>query len=138
METNESGGHITTVKNDKCLLSDVPCLCIGKTKTTSGHEYSDKKVFYFPDEVFLSKDSNKKIFLIPIIPMNTDEPNRVPIPIFMLNFTNKQIDEIIYGAKILGIEIDKRYFNKPKITIAYEERFEVEELQDGENVMLNF
>ena len=123
---NKISGHISTIKNDKCLFADVPCLCIGSTEK-NGHEYSDKHFFFFPDEVFCMEDGDgEKIFAVPIIPMHTIKPEKVPLPIFMGNFSPHHKGEIIMYGEMNGFTILMKHFIKPKISISYEERMEYE------------
>jgi hypothetical protein len=129
----ENSGHITEFKSDKVLLSDVPCLCIGSLITKSGHEFSDKRVFFYPDEVYSGEDGKCEIFFVPAIPVNgSSNPEKIPVPIFMLKFSPHQKREIISYGEINGLKILMKHFHKPKITMTYEERGEGNEEVDDD------
>jgi len=112
----ENSGHVTKVRGDKCLFADVPCLCVGSNVTSNGHEFSDKRVFFYPDEVFIGEEDDKnKIFFVPVIPVNANIPESVPLPIFMLELSDHHKMEIItYGLKN-GFEIKESDFIKLQV-----------------------
>ena len=65
-QSAETTGHITTVKSDKCLLSEIRDLFIGTT-LSKDHEHTDRRVYFYPDEVFCVEDKDgEKIFFIPV------------------------------------------------------------------------
>lgn len=128
---SEISGHVALMRDDKCLLSDVPCLCVGSTETKNGHQFSDKRVFIYPDEVFSGKNGEgEEIFFIPVIPLNgTNKPEKVPVPIFMINFSPHHKREIITYGEIKGLKILMKHFFKPKISMTFEERQEYESVE---------
>jgi len=119
--------HTTTLRPDKCFLSDIRfkffgCIC------KNGHEYTDRNVFYYPEDVFCVEDHDgEKIIFDTFIPLNVDiEPEKSTAPIYMFNYSDPQKMEIIEEGAKKGIEITYKHFLKPKISINYDERLEYE------------
>jgi len=123
----EPTGHITMVKPDKCMLSEIRDLFIGRIQTAQ-HEHTDRRVYFYPDEVFVVEDKNgEKIFFVPVVPLNgKGRPEKRPIPIFMCDFSGHHKTEIIKYGDINGIKILYKHFSKPQISISYVERLEYE------------
>ena len=122
-QNSHNNSHVAPIKKDKCLLCDIFSGCIG----------GKKEVYFFPDEVFVDRDISigEEIFFIPTLPASTDisvaeESDRIPMPIFMIDFTSHQRGEIMRFGAINGLEIGVRHFCKPKVTLTYELREELD------------
>lgn len=119
--------HTTTLRPDKCLLSDIRNMFFGCT-CKNGHEYTDRNVFYYPEDVFCSESyDGEKIIFVTFIPLNGDvEPEKSTAPIFSFNFSDHQKREIIEEGAKKEIKITYKHFLKPQISINYDERLDYE------------
>jgi hypothetical protein len=129
MEQQNPNRHVTQVLPDKCLCDLFFRSQFVGRKKTNGHDHEDRTVMFYPDDVFMSDDSDEEIFFIPITLKNSisEEKNeKIPIPIFMLNFTPCQKEEIKSLGRKKGIKIGEKFFFKPKISLTYEERLDRE------------
>ena len=123
-----TGGHFVSVKPDKSLLSEIRNLFIDSKGKT------DRRVYFYATEIFavLDPDSKEEIFFIPVLPVaSTDHnnPERVPTPIFMLDFSLQCRNEIMDFGKKIGLDIQPKHFKKPQVSISYAERLQI---NDGE------
>ena len=133
----EPTGHITTLKPDKCLLSEVRDLFVGSV-STNGHEHTDRRVYFFPEEVFSIADNDGNVmFFVPIIPLNgKNEMEKRTVPIWECNFYPHHKSEIIMYGEKNGLEILYKHFEKPQISITYAERLEYETVSEDPDELI--
>jgi len=57
-------------------------------------------VYFYYDQIFVKEyGKGKRIFIITVIPIDKINPERIAIPIFMINFSNHQKREIMVFCK---------------------------------------
>ena len=127
--------HEAFIKPDKCLLSWYRNLYFGEKETPNGHIFTDRHVFYYPEDLFYEDMFGEKIFWIQVLPKEKklDDCKKFAIPLFMLGLTRKQKVELINLALKNKWELGIQYFCKPiSIVITYpEERL----IEDDEEVV---
>lgn len=120
------------IRHDKCLLSKeirrlfVTCLEIG------GRQHEVKEVVYFPEEITRQEIFDQPIFFVPVIPLgeeNLIHPKKSVMPIFMLDLNQEQKKELSLCARHHKWYLCNCHFNKPRITLSYEQKEEF--FEDG-------
>jgi hypothetical protein len=129
----KKSGHISIFRPDECFLSeDAKNLFIGCVCNKSGVKHTDRQFYFYPDEVFCQKDDEgEEIFFVPVIPLNIDrESVKMPMPIYMGDFSEHHKKEIITYGERNGLNITEDHFLMPKNSIISEEQLDYGTLEN--------
>ena len=127
MKEEKEISHLAAVRPDKTLLTREVREMFFTLQDREGHEHESKNIIYFPKEIFREEMINELVYFVPTITAPIEEKggsflNKVPLPIFMIEFTTEQKKELISCARKEKFHLSEKYFKKPKIAISYEER----------------
>lgn len=115
--------NLALIKLDKCMwLPEIRPLLVGLCVEDNGHVHEDFHVQLFPDEIF----QQDGMIFIPAISWKCPAPEKVPVPIWMIDFLLGQFKRIIKIAAAKGIVLTKLDLMKPKVAIGASERVEYE------------
>ncbi|HNW71602.1 MAG TPA: hypothetical protein PKZ36_00700 [Candidatus Paceibacterota bacterium] len=117
--------NITTIRSDKSFLSEDVRHCFMRQVEKKGHCHSDKRVRFFPKEVFCEDVNDEKTFFVPTIPLKKNAgKQKNPTPVWMCDFSYKQKVKIMRYAEKKGLKMNFRDFFKLPISKTSNEREE--------------